>query len=119
MIKISKKERDKGKTIELKIEGKICGAWAQEFKQTCIQILGEDVQRLILDFSSVTSIDREGLNLLKKVDCPRIEIVGCNLFLNDLIQGTKLKQSKIEADPQAGSAHSAPKGVRGGGRISR
>jgi anti-anti-sigma regulatory factor len=96
MIKISKKESDQGKTVELKIEGKICGAWAEEFKQTCIEILSGDVQHLILDFSSVTSIDREGLSLLKKVDCPRIKIVGCNLFLKDLIQGTKLKQCCVE-----------------------
>ena len=98
MIKISKKVRGKGKTVELKIEGKICGAWAQEFKQTCIEILSGNVQHLVLDFSSVTSIDREGLSLLKKVDCPRIKIVGCNLFLKDLIKGTKLKQCSMEAE---------------------
>jgi anti-anti-sigma regulatory factor len=118
MIKISKKESEEGRTVELKIEGKICGAWAQEFKQTCLQILGGNVQQLVLDFSSVTSIDREGLNLLKKVDCPRIKIVGCNLFLKDLIQGTKLKQSKVEADSQHGPVYSSPKRRSGGRRIS-
>ncbi|MBZ5537763.1 MAG: STAS domain-containing protein [Acidobacteriia bacterium] len=118
MIKISKKESNEGRTVELKIEGKICGAWAQEFKQTCLQILEGNVQQLILDFSSVTSIDREGLNLLKKVDCPRIKIVCCNMFLNDLIQGTKLKQSKIEADSKHGTVKSSPKGFPGGRRIS-
>jgi anti-anti-sigma regulatory factor len=117
MIKISKKESDEGRAVELKIEGKICGAWAQEFKQTCLQILGGNVQQLVLDFSSVTSIDREGLNLLKKVDCPRIKIVGCNLFLKDLIQGTKLKQSKIEADPKPGAVNLSPKGSPRGRRI--
>ncbi|MFI5175413.1 MAG: STAS domain-containing protein [Terriglobia bacterium] len=102
MIKISKKESKKGKAVELKIEGKVCGAWAQELKQTCIKILDGNVQQLVLDFSSVTSIDREGLSLLKKVDCPRIKIVGCNLFLKDLIQGTKLKQCRIEAEMKKG-----------------
>jgi anti-anti-sigma regulatory factor len=98
MIKISKKESDEGRLVVLKIEGKICGAWAREFKQTCQDILCGKVEQLTLDFSSVTSIDREGLNLLKKVDCPKIRIVGCNLFLKDLIEGKKLKQSVIEPE---------------------
>jgi len=98
MIKISKKESNDGRVVELKIEGKICGAWAREFKQTCQEILCGKVEQLTLDFSSVTNIDREGLNLLKKVDCPKIRIVGCNLFLKDLIEGKKLKQCVIEPE---------------------
>ncbi len=98
MIKISKSEKDDGKTVELKVEGKICGAWAQEFEQTCRDILKGEVDRLVLDFSSVTSIDRSGLQLLKKVDCPRIKIVGCNMFLKDLLEGSKLKRCVIDSD---------------------
>lgn len=49
---------------------------------------------MILNFSSVTCIDEEGPQPLKKrLICQRIIIVGCNMFLKDLIKGTKLEQS--------------------------
>lgn len=96
MLKISKTESSDHRVVELKIEGKICGAWARELKQTCINILDGNVSQLILDFSSVISIDREGLQILKRVDCSKIKIVGCNMFLKDLIGGTRLKQCSVE-----------------------
>ena len=92
MIKISKHEHRKENTVELKIEGKICGEWAQELKRMCQQILSGETKKLILDFTSVTSIDREGLQLLKKVSCSRIQIVGCNMFLKDLLTSMKMKE---------------------------
>ncbi len=98
MIKISKEEQAGGRAVELKIEGKVCGQWAEELKHICQNILSGPVDRLILNFSSVTSIDQEGLKLLKKVDCPRIQITGLNMFLRDRIAGTKLKQCIIDSE---------------------
>ncbi|MDD5541646.1 MAG: hypothetical protein PHX83_00550 [Acidobacteriia bacterium] len=96
MLKITSKEFDNGRRVELKIEGKISGAWAKELKKTCEGFLTEKVERLVLDFSGVTSIDREGQELLKKVDCPKIKIVGCDPFLCDCIRGLKLQKCEVE-----------------------
>lgn len=102
MIKISRSEHENGKVVELKIEGKITGAWAEELRQACVAILRGRAKRLILDFSSVTSIDRDGLQLFKKADCSRIKIVGCNLFLRDLVGNSKLKRCLVDAEAAKG-----------------
>lgn len=96
MIKISSNEVRGSDTVELKVEGKICGDWAQELKQTCEQILGEKSKQLILDFSSVTAIDKESIQSLRNLDCSRIRIVGCDLFLKDVIKGARLKRCAVD-----------------------
>jgi anti-anti-sigma regulatory factor len=100
MIKISRTENENTDTVELKIEGKVVGDWAHALQQTCRQVLESGREHLVLDFSSVTSIDQEGLRLLKEVDCPRIRIVGLDLFLKDRISGMKLKQCIIDPESQ-------------------
>jgi anti-anti-sigma regulatory factor len=101
MLKITSKELDGGRRVELKMEGMISGDWAKELKLICERFLAGSVEQLILDFSSVTSIGREGQELLKKVDCPKIKIVGCNLFLRDRIRGLKLKKCEMETGKDA------------------
>lgn len=96
MIKISKSEAEGSNTVELKVEGMICGDWARELRQTCGQILSEKSKQLVLDFSSVISIDKESIQSLRNLDCSRIRIVGCDLFLKDVIKGAKLKKCAVE-----------------------
>lgn len=75
---------DDGQTVHVKVEGRVVGEWVPELDQVCGSCLSER-QRVILDFSDVTFIDRRGVDALKGVLGERVQIIGASLLVRALL----------------------------------
>lgn len=76
---------DDGRTIRLKVEGRVVGDWVPELDQVCGSCLSQKKQ-VVLDFSDVTYIDRRGIEALKGIQGERVQIVGCSLLIRALLE---------------------------------
>jgi anti-anti-sigma regulatory factor len=66
------------------LEGEISAEWVQVLEQQCFRLL-EEKARVVLDFKSVTSIDREGTRMLKGLSSPRFRFVECSPIIANLL----------------------------------
>lgn len=84
MLRITTVEILENKTT-IALEGRVVGSWAEELRRMCETVI-RDVETLILDFSKVTFIDDAGLEVLKTLAQSRVHMVGCSLFLKELLR---------------------------------
>ncbi len=75
---------DDGQTVHVKVEGRVVGDWVPVLDQACGSCLSQR-QRVILDFSDVTFIDRRGVELLKAILGERVQIMGASLLVQALL----------------------------------
>ena len=73
-------------TTTLKLEGRLVGAWADELNRVCEATLDEP-RRVRLDLTDVTFADAAGIAAVKAAIQRHVEIVGCSLFLSELLRG--------------------------------
>lgn len=76
-------ERDQ--TVRLKVEGRVVGAWVAELEHACNVFLAQKKQ-IVLDFSGVNFLDRQGIETLKKIAGKRVKISGASLWVQTLLE---------------------------------
>ncbi|NKE70245.1 STAS domain-containing protein [Candidatus Manganitrophus noduliformans] len=84
MFKVSLVDSDE-KTITLKLEGRIVGPWVNVLRGESDRWFSQQ-RRLILDFSEVTFIDSEGIDLAHALMRKGIHLVGFSLFLSEILE---------------------------------
>lgn len=84
MLKVTCVAED-GKTMTLKLEGRIVGQWVKELREACEVCLAKG-SALILDLSDVSFVDDQGIQALKTMLGDRVQWVGCSSFISTLLQ---------------------------------
>lgn len=83
MLRITQVRED-GDTIHLKVEGRVIGDGVSELDRTCEDRLSRN-QRIILDMSDVTYIDRQGVDALKRILGNNVQLTDATLLLQALL----------------------------------
>lgn len=83
MLRITQVRED-GDTIHLKVEGRVIGDGVSELDRTCEDSLSRN-QRIILDMSDVTYIDRHGVDALKRILGNNVQLTDATLLLQALL----------------------------------
>ena len=76
---------DDGRTVRLKLEGRIHEAWVQLLEQECTRLVGSRRQ-VLLDFSDVSFIDPPGVQAIRRIPNGHVRIINCPAFIADLLQ---------------------------------
>jgi anti-anti-sigma regulatory factor len=66
--------------VTLKVEGRIVSQWVALLEHECL-LLRQKKQYVVLDFSSVTFIDSQGLEMLKQLLSQKIKIINCPAYI--------------------------------------
>jgi anti-anti-sigma factor len=75
--------------VTVRLEGEINGRWVEELRRECDRTLRRAVQddrRLVLDLADVSSIDAEGLALLRELNARRLVVTNCSPYLAELLK---------------------------------
>jgi ABC-type transporter Mla MlaB component len=83
MLRITTTHDRPGETT-LRVEGRLVTDWAIELERVCHDALqsGSIVQ---IDFADVRSVDRAGIQMLKRIACERIRIINCPPLVGALL----------------------------------
>jgi anti-anti-sigma regulatory factor len=84
MLKIVSLGKGHGATT-LVLEGKLVGPWVDELRHSCEEALGATAQ-LTLDLRTVTFIDRDGIELLRKLADGRTQVTNCSPFVAEQLK---------------------------------
>lgn len=68
------------KSITLKLEGRVIGPWVEEVKRLSEKILASG-GNLIFDLSEVSFVDREGIDLFRKLRDRRAMFLSSSVFV--------------------------------------
>ena len=71
-------------TVNLKVEGRLVGAWVTELDHACAVVLAQH-KSIDLDFSDVNFIDRQGIALLKRLTGERVHIMKTRPLVHALL----------------------------------
>ena len=72
-------------TETLRLEGRVIGPWVDELRRSCEGILSAG-SGLTLDLSEVSFIDRDGVELFRKLRNRRVAIVNCSRFVAEQLK---------------------------------
>jgi hypothetical protein len=75
-----------GETATLRLEGRVIGPWVDEVRRSCDSILTRG-GRLVLDFSDVWFIDRDGVLLFRDLRTRRVVFRNCPPFVAEQLKG--------------------------------
>lgn len=75
---------DDGRTVRLKVEGRLVGDWVSALDQACGSCLSQQ-KTIILDLSEVSFLDRRGTKALKALLKERVRIVRASLLVQALL----------------------------------
>ncbi len=81
MLRITKKKTANGPRLIL--EGRVVGAWVQVLNQECDAMLNTK-DRLSVDLSQVSFVDRDGAALLKKLADRNVQFIHCPALIAEL-----------------------------------
>lgn len=84
LLRVTSVPEHAGET-RLILEGEISAEWVQVLEQQCLRLI-EGRSRVVLDFKSVTSVDRRGIRMLRQLPSPQCRLVDCSPVIADLIQ---------------------------------
>jgi hypothetical protein len=70
--------------VSLKLEGQIVSEWVSLPERECLTWLQEK-RRVILDVSEVTFIDRRGLEMLRRLISPFLQIINTPALIEELL----------------------------------
>jgi anti-anti-sigma regulatory factor len=73
------------KTVTIRLDGKLIDAWVSDLEKLCMRYKDEKNKTVVLDFSGVTFIDRNGLRMLENIKDEKIKIINCSLFIQALL----------------------------------
>lgn len=88
VLRIARIDDSGSGVITLKVEGRLVADSVGVVEQECRRTL-QEASRVRLDFSEVTFIDGRGLGMLRRLRTPRLEIVNCSPFIEDLLSGAE------------------------------
>ena len=84
MLKITKME-DTGKTVVLKLEGKVTDQWAALLNEECRALLGKG-RTLLLECRDVQFLDDRGADVLRNLPSQQVTIMGAPGFVTELLE---------------------------------
>ena len=85
MLKISIVEERKQR--RLVVEGKLVAPWSDELKAACESAgSGLDGRELVIDLTNVTTISRQGEELLLELMKQRVRFRCCGLFTSEILK---------------------------------
>ncbi len=79
MLRISRDDMN-NRSVSLRLEGKMTGPWVDETDRICEAIIGSG-QRLRIDLSQVTFVDRAGVKLLGRLKKRNAVLDHCSPLL--------------------------------------
>ena len=88
MLKISPTGKS-GKSISLKLEGRVIGAWVDELRQICETLLGKG-RKLTLDMGDVSFADQEGVTVLADFKSRGVTLINCSPFVDKQLKSSQL-----------------------------
>ena len=68
-------------SVVLRLEGKVCGPWADELRELSSKILQTPVARLVLDLAEVSFVDAHGLEVLRELSSRSVSFNNCSLLV--------------------------------------
>jgi len=78
--------------MTLTVEGRIVSDWVAVLERECHRWL-QDGRKVRLDFSGVTFVDRPGVEMLKRLQASDVRIVGCSVFVAELLKGREVRET--------------------------
>ena len=84
MVRITPKN-ESASALTLTVEGRIVSVWGDELERECQRQLGRGKQ-VLLDFSSVTYVDRRGVETLRRIIQGAVVIVNQSALITDLLR---------------------------------
>jgi len=68
--------------ITMKLEGKLASDWVSLLESECMNCL-KGKQRVRLDFSDVTFIDEQGIEMLGRLAGENVKVINCSALVKD------------------------------------
>ncbi len=85
MLRITEIPSD-GKTIVLRLDGRVTGDWVSALEKTSLHHRGENNETVLLDFGGVTFIGDRGVRMLERIKDEHIKIINCPLYIKALLR---------------------------------
>ncbi len=79
MLKIVYSETSRNNPT-LQLEGQVVGPWVEELRRSCEAILSAG-DKLILDLSEVSFLDRDGIDLVRSLTNRNVALLNCSRFV--------------------------------------
>ncbi|MBI2205094.1 MAG: hypothetical protein HYU41_14695 [Candidatus Rokubacteria bacterium] len=86
MLRITKTTEPGADAVTLQVEGRVVSEWVDVLERECCKAL-QEARTIRLDLGGVTFIDGRGVALFRRVGTPRLIVVNCSAFLQDLLRG--------------------------------
>ena len=71
--------------VTLKLEGRIVSDWVSVLERECLTWL-QETRQVILEVAEVTFIDRSGLEMLRRIISPQLQIINASALIEELLQ---------------------------------
>ena len=84
MLKIDVTEARMGQRVTVRLEGQMVGPWVDEVRQACEPFLSGG-QTIVLDFTAVSFVDRNGVALCRRLRLARATLRNCSPFVKEQI----------------------------------
>lgn len=82
-------------TVYLRLDGKLAGTCASTLEEQCSVYMENNYKTVLLDFTGVSYIDAEGVEMLERVKNERIQIVNCPLYIETLLGNLISRKTKM------------------------
>jgi len=76
----------KSGTVILELAGRVAGPWVDELHRSCERVLGVG-GTLSVDLGGVSFADREGIELLLRLQGRHVPLVNCSPFVAEQLKG--------------------------------
>ena len=95
MLRITEDSRG-DEAITLKLEGKLVGMWIPELERICFYNREKKNKTVVLDFSGVTFIHKEGVRMLQRIIDERVHIINCSPFIESLFHRSIISHKRFK-----------------------
>ncbi|MEQ9617698.1 MAG: STAS domain-containing protein [Deltaproteobacteria bacterium] len=72
--------------VTLRLDGKLIGTCVSTLKKECLNYKDKKNKTVILDFSGLSFIDRDGVTMLESINDEKLQIVNCPIFIEKLLE---------------------------------
>ncbi len=84
MLRITEISADE-KSVTLRLDGKVVNTSLSDLERLCLHYRNDENKNVVLDFSGVTFMNNEAVEMLKRIKNQRIKIVNPSLFIETLL----------------------------------
>jgi len=71
--------------LKLKLEGRIVSEWVSILEEQILECL-KKTQKVLLDFSELRFVDKDGVEMLRRMPSEKIEIINCPGFIEEFLK---------------------------------